>query len=140
MKWRWLDKLRSLFGRRSAKEKDEDDFEPIDFIQHRLELFMIEKKPYLQPRYTITQLSRDIRIPAYQLSAIINHRKGLGFSDYINKLRIQHCESLIKIAGGRNISIQKLAAKCGFQNRNTFTNAFKKFTGLTPSDYIREHW
>jgi AraC-like DNA-binding protein len=28
---------------------------------------------------------------------------------------------------------------CGFNNRNTFTVAFKKFTGNTPSDYVKQY-
>jgi YesN/AraC family two-component response regulator len=133
--------LNSLFGRKDIKEKGRNrEFNEADYIQHRLDLFMAEKKPYLQHRYTITQLSEAIKIPAYQISAIINLRTGGNFSDYLNKLRIHYCQELIKIAGGKKINIQELGGECGFHNRNTFTNAFKKFTGLTPSEYIKQHW
>ena len=99
---------------------------------------MVEKRPFLQPHFTIKQLAAAIRIPAYQLSALINQRKGMRFSDYLNKLRIHYCEDLIRIEAGKKINLQQLATRCGFRNRNTFVHAFKKFTGRTPSEYIRE--
>lgn len=142
MKIKWTGWLRNLFRlKRSTVPAREPGFGEGDQILHRLDLFMMEKKPFLQPRYSIGQLSEDIKIPGYQLSAIINLRKGMNFSDYLNKLRIRHCEELIRIAGGgRKVNIRDLSAECGFQNRNTFTIAFKKFTGVTPSEYLKKHW
>jgi YesN/AraC family two-component response regulator len=132
--------LNAVFGHKKIKDPSpEQDFEATDYIQHRLDLYMVEKRPFLQPRFTIKQLAGDIRIPSYQLSAIINRRKGMNFRDYLNKLRIHYCEDLIRIEGGKKINLQQLSYRCGFRNRNTFTHAFKKFTGLTPSEYILEH-
>jgi YesN/AraC family two-component response regulator len=138
MKKKWRDLLRSLLGRRGVKSKGGGlESGEADYIQHRLELYMLEKKPYLQPRFTIKQLSESIQIPAHRLSAVINARKRSNFTDYLNRLRVRHCEELIRNSGGSKINIQRLAGECGFHNRNTFTTAFKKFTGRTPSEYLR---
>ncbi|MFT3823702.1 MAG: helix-turn-helix domain-containing protein [Chitinophagaceae bacterium] len=110
---------------------------PVEFIQFRLEQFMHEKKPYLQPGYTIKHLADDLGIPAYQLSAVINQHIGVHFSDYLNQHRIRYCEEMILREAGKILSLHDLAEQCGFQNRNTFTAAFKKFTGYTPSDYTK---
>jgi AraC-like DNA-binding protein len=140
MKGKLIRYLKALFGQKQPKDVGRSHaFETADFIQHRLDLFMLEKKPFLQPRYTIKQLSSAIKIPTYQLSAIINQEKGMNFSDYLNKMRIRYCEEIIKIEGGKKMNLKNLANKCGFYNRNTFTNAFKKFTGRTPSEYIRQY-
>lgn len=133
--------LKHLFGYRENKNSgNEPEFEAVDYIQHRLDLYIAEKKPFLQPRYTIGQLSEAIKVPVYQLSAIINLRKGMNFNDYVNRLRIRHCQQLIRISNGEKLSMRRLASGSGFHNRNTFTNAFKKFTGRTPSEYIRQQW
>ncbi|HXB92464.1 MAG TPA: helix-turn-helix domain-containing protein [Puia sp.] len=140
MKKKMVDWVRSLFRRKSAvRTASDQEFVAADYILHRLDLYMAEKRPFLQPRYTLKQLSEAIKIPAYQVSAIINLRKGVNFTDYLNKLRIRHCEQLIKIAGDKKLNIPQLASACGFHNRNTFTTAFKKFTGMTPSEYLRQH-
>ncbi len=138
MKLKLPEWMRSLFGgstgRSSALEHRSNQ---VDQIIRRLDSFMTEKQPYLQPHYTIGRLSEDTGIPAYQLSAVINLRKGMNFSEYLNNLRIRHCEQLIRAPGGRKINIIDLSVVCGFHNRNTFTNAFKKLTGLTPSEYVK---
>jgi AraC-like DNA-binding protein len=36
------------------------------------------------------------------------------------------------------ITLEALAYQSGFNNRNSFTLSFKKFTGQTPSEYIRQ--
>lgn len=139
MKNKLLSFLQSVFGHKKIRVSGrEQDYAATDYIQHRLDLYMVEKRPFLQPRYTIKQLAGAIRIPSYQLSAIINQRKGMNFTDYLNKLRIQYCEDLIRIEAGKKINLGQLASRCGFHNRNTFVHAFRKFTGLTPSEYLRE--
>lgn len=138
MKRKILDFLSALFGSRKKKTKGKGQgLEAIDLIQYRLAQFMAERKPFTEPRYTIKRLAKDLKIPAYQISAFINHELGMNFSDYLNKLRVKYCEELMKRESGKKMNIQQLAAKCGFQNRSTFTNAFKKFTGRTPSEYIK---
>ena len=39
------------------------------------------------------------------------------------------------LAGRPNL--EQLSKKCGFNNRSSFTTAFKKFTGQKPFDYIK---
>jgi YesN/AraC family two-component response regulator len=131
--------LKAVFGHKKIRVAGrQQDYAATDYIQHRLDLYMVEKRPFLQPHYTIKQLAEAIRIPSYQLSAIINQRKGMNFTDYLNKLRIQYCEDLIRIEEGKKINLGQLASRCGFRNRTTFVHAFRKFTGLTPSEYIHQ--
>jgi YesN/AraC family two-component response regulator len=140
MKNKLLSFLQAVFGGKKKKDAGRDqNFAATDYIQHRLDLYMVEMRPFLQPHYTIKQLAGAIRIPAYQLSAMINKRKGMNFREYLNKLRIHYCEDLIRIEGGKKINLRELGLRCGFRNRNTFVHAFKKFTGFTPSEYVRQH-
>lgn len=110
----------------------------IQLVRERLDELMNVQKPFLRPRYSIKDMATDIGIPAYQLSAFLNNVMKTHFSDYLNKHRIQFCETLMKDNTLRMVSLQDLASKCGFNNRNTFTMAFKKFTGKTPSDYVKQ--
>jgi AraC-like DNA-binding protein len=138
MKRNFIDYLKHLFSfKKSEDPLHAPGVRPVDLLQYRLEQFMHEKKPFLKTGYTIKQLSDDMQIPSYQLSAHINQRMGMHFSDYLNQYRIKYCEDLIQGGGAAKLSLYELAAKCGFQNRNTFASAFKKFTGQTPADYIR---
>ena len=126
-----------LRGRKPAEEKVPGNNKTVELLKYNLEELMYKKKPFLKPGYTIKDLSEELGMPSYQLSSFINHRLGMNFSDYLNHFRIKYCEEIIKKEGGGKLNLQQLAARCGFQNRNTFTTAFKKFTGRTPSEYTR---
>jgi AraC-like DNA-binding protein len=113
-----------------------------DAEQHKLEeamrtmeTKMDENKYFLTLGYSIHDFSRDIDIPAYQISKSLNTCKGMGFVDFINQKRV--CYSISKFSQGEwlNYSLEAVATECGFSNRNSFTKSFIKFHGETPSEY-----
>ncbi len=108
-------------------------------VKTRLEELMDQRKPFLKPGFCINDLAKEVELPAYQLSAFINQVLGMNFNDYINYSRIRYCEHLIKSSLSSRIIVKDLAQLCGFNNRNSFTTAFKKFTGRTPSGYVKYH-
>lgn len=61
-------------------------------------------------------------------------RKYLNTSPqvYINKLRMENAKNLIAKSP---ISFKELAEQLGFQNALYFSTAFKKYTGMSPSEY-----
>ena len=109
-----------------------------DLMIYRMNMYMQEYKPFLKPRYRLRDLSDEMHMPLHQLSAYLNKELGMHFSEYLNQFRIRYCEELIKNGSPGRIYLKELVSKCGFHNRNTFTTAFKKFTGKTPSEYVRE--
>jgi len=111
-----------------------------ELIKHQLNELMIEKKPFLQGGYHIKELADELQIPVHQLSAFLNQVLGMHFSDHINKYRIDHCIELINATSSGRPNLQQLAKKCGFNNRSSFTTAFKKFTGQKPFDYIKRRY
>jgi AraC-like DNA-binding protein len=113
--------------------------EQVEQITGQLNELMEKEKPYLKEGYSIKDLAYQINLPAYQLSAFINIETGVHFNDFINRLRISYCEELIGKGESDNLNLFGLAAKCGFHNRNTFTAAFKKYTGLTPSAFLKSN-
>jgi YesN/AraC family two-component response regulator len=140
MKRNFLSTLRLLFGLKDIPHRSirESEARVIDILRNRLNAFMLQQQPYLQEHYSLRDLSTDMDIPLHQLSAFLNKHVGMHFNDYLNQFRIRHCEELIKKEVPGRVNLKELVYKCGFHNRNTFASAFKKFTGKTPSDYVRE--
>jgi AraC-like DNA-binding protein len=97
--------------------------------------WMDEKKVYLNQRYSIQDFARDTNIPYYQLSACINHYLNTNFADLLNKKRIEYSIELFQKAKFSNYTLEALSEICGFNNRNSFVSAFKKFQGTTPSGF-----
>lgn len=63
--------------------------------------------------------------------------EGLRFSDYLNKVRMEEAKRLITYYHYDNIKI--IAKQLGFGNNpQYFSQVFKRYTGLTPSDYMEQ--
>jgi AraC-like DNA-binding protein len=137
--------LYSLEGRFNDNPEKEELTERTDLknekriqqICRRLEALMAAESPYLRHGYSLSELSTAIHIPSYQLSAILNQYIKLSFHEYLNMYRIAYCKDRILKGAAEMITLEALAYECGFNNRNSFTSAFKHFSGTTPSHYLR---
>ena len=106
-------------------------------INGQLEKLMSSQKPYLKPGYSLMDLTNDLNIPLYQVSFFLNHEKGKSFHDMLNEYRIEHSRDLMMKENNRQLTLEAIAFESGFGNRNSFTTAFKKFTGETPSAFLK---
>jgi len=94
-------------------------------------------KPFLKHGYSLRMLSEEVHLPLHQLSAFINSYYKKNFNDFVNEYRILSCiEKLLKKEWEFK-KLESIAEESGFNNRNTFTSAFKKATGLNPSEFIK---
>lgn len=59
-------------------------------------------------------------------------KTGLRFVDFVAYVRVEHAKQLIE---QNDISVSEVAAGVGYHNRRTFERAFKKWTGITPSEF-----
>lgn len=106
-------------------------------LDQKLTLHIEQNTPYLNQGYNLKNLAEDLDVPLYILSSFINKEKGLNFNDFLNKHRIEHCKQIIYKGGWKSITLEALGYDCGFSNRNSFTSAFKKWAGQTPSEFIK---
>lgn len=86
----------------------------------------------------MANLARDLNVQPYQLSAFLNQVMQQHYNDLINNYRIHYCLELLDKNIHTKLRIFKIAADCGFSNRNTFTSAFKKVTNITPNAYLNQ--
>jgi len=70
------------------------------------------------------------------LSRLFKEVTGLNFLQYLNAWRINKSVELMKDPK-RNIG--EIATNCGFPTPGYFAKIFKRFTGLTPTQYRDEH-
>jgi len=102
----------------------------------RLIALVEHDKVFLQPSLSLNKLAQMLGTNRTYLSNAINKEFGLNFNSYLNTLRIQESILVISKGGAESNNIALLAAASGFGNRTSFTEAFKKYTGLTPSTFI----
>ncbi len=91
---------------------------------------------YKQARLSLRDLSGITGLHEKNLSWAINQGAQKNFSEYINQLRVNAaCECLMR---KQPSSLLEIAFAVGFSSKSTFNIAFKKQTGLTPSQFCEK--
>ncbi len=99
---------------------------------------MDSEQLYLQRDLNLEKLAESVNTSKHNLSQVLNNEVGKKFSDFINEYRIKEAKNLI-LNRSEELSISGIAREAGFNNKTSFNTAFKKFTGLTPSQYLKKN-
>ena len=105
-------------------------------IIDELEL-LIGNKFFLNPDINLYTLSKILDTNTSYLSKVINEYLGKNFSEFLKELRIN--EAIIRIGESKlmtKYSMEGFAHELGFKSKSSFNVAFKKYTGITPSEFI----
>jgi len=103
-------------------------------------LDLIDSEFYLSKDITLVIMAKLANTNTTYLSKVINEKYNKSFSTFINDLRISYTlKQLEAVPKYRKLTIAHISDKAGFSSHSTFYSAFKKFTGLTPSYYIKKH-
>jgi adenylate cyclase len=95
-------------------------------------------KPYLDPDLSLRGLAEQIGIHPNHLSWILNQSIGKNFNEFINQYRLEAFKSIALEQKNNKLSIEGLAYESGFNSKTVFNTFFKKETGLTPSQYLKQ--
>lgn len=91
-----------------------------------------------QQDFTLNKLAKMINSNTTYVSQVINETYGMAFSNLLGSRRVHiACQWMEDPARVGSITIEAIASASGFKSRTAFINAFKRETGLTPSEYIR---
>lgn len=101
----------------------------------KLEQFLEQEKPYLNPSLTINDLAEKLSIPSRQLSQVINDKLKQNFYDLINSYRINEAIEMFKNPSHNDKTILEILYDVGFNSKSSFNHIFKKKTGETPSQF-----
>lgn len=103
----------------------------------RLETYMNEEEPYLDPKISLRGLANRVEIHPNQLSWLLNEKFGRNFNDFINHYRIEVFKSLALDPGNSHISLIGLAYESGFNSKTVFNTYFKKEMNMTPKEFLK---
>jgi len=131
--------------------KDEGDAEsdrltenvdrPVKFDEkvHFVNRYMTKNEPFLDPSLTIYDLSKQIEMPAKDLSLLINHELNQHFFDFVNGFRIRKAMEILADPDKKDLTVLEILYDVGFNSKSSFNTAFKKYTQLTPTEYRKKH-
>jgi len=104
-------------------------------LQEKLENYIREYRPFLNPELKIWDIARDLNTNRTYISKLINQTYGQRFSTFVNYYRIKESKRLMSEPGTKNYSLTVLASMSGFLNYSSFVRAFKTFEGITPNEF-----
>ncbi|MCM3784608.1 response regulator transcription factor [Neobacillus mesonae] len=93
---------------------------------------------YIQEHYaepiTLTEVAKQFHFNPSYLSSYFSAHNNEGFSEYLNKVRVQKAMELLS---STEETISEISGRVGYSDQSYFTKVFKKHTGFSPSSYRR---
>lgn len=94
-------------------------------------------KVYIEEHYvdsglTLNEVAGAIGISPNYFSALFKEATGSSFITFLTTVRLSHAKELLKTGTYKTYEV---AAYCGYENSTYFSTIFKKYTGVSPSEY-----
>lgn len=113
----------------------EDPEQENNQLIRKLKIHMKEHEPYLDSSLSMYDLAKQLNVPTRELSLTINHMLNKHFFDFINEYRIKKAMDLIQNSNDKKLTILEILYEVGFNSKSSFNTAFKKYTGITPTEF-----
>ncbi len=121
-------KAENLMGKKIPEKTKEKAF-------LALEKILIEEKSYLNSDLNLDSLAKKMGQPSYVVSYALNKKYKMNFFELINSLRVKEASTRLKQKEYKHLTIIAIAEDVGFNSKSTFNSAFKKYMGVTPSQF-----
>ncbi|WP_291404382.1 AraC family transcriptional regulator [Daejeonella sp.] len=103
-----------------------------------LNIKKLQKSNSILSKNTLTPnfISKELKIPRSHVDFIFKYYCHYSMNDFSNLVKINYAVSLINEGYLDKFTIDSLGNKCLFNSRFTFSKNFKKFMGVSVSDYV----
>jgi len=88
-------------------------------------------------KYDLPELAQSLGFNKNYLCTVFRRETGITISEYINYHRIRSILIILQYNGrNEDVPIHELADQYGYANASYFNRIFKKYTGMTPTEFI----
>lgn len=81
---------------------------------------------------SLDDISKYCNISSYYFSKLFKQEKGENYVEYLNRVRIENAKAMLSQGDS---SIKEVCYSVGFSDPNYFSRAFKKYEGVTPTEF-----
>ena len=96
-----------------------------------------EDKVFLNADLKLANVAARLDTPPHVLTSLINRELGKTFFELLNEYRVKEFIAKASNPDYSHLSIMGIAQEVGYKSKSSFNTAFKKQTGKTPSEYLK---
>lgn len=104
-----------------------------DETQVILKILQYVEKNYMN-KCSLKTIAEELSYGYTYLSRMFNQFMDMNYAEYLNKYRINRAVYIL--CSERQVRIQDVARRCGYESLCSFNRNFKTFTGTTPTELL----
>lgn len=116
----------------------EEDVKHLKSVAQKVVHVLESEKIFREEGLSIKEVADKIEERPYIVSQAINLCLGKNFFELVNGYRVEESKSLMLDEKLNHLSMIGIAFEAGFSSKTAFNTAFKKHTGMTPSQFKKE--
>ena len=117
--------------------RNADSCLPADNGNKMIEQAVAYIKENFASELSLASLAKSFCVSPEHFSRLFKKETGLGFSKYLNSLRLQHAEQLLRT--NERLNITQIAEHCGFEDSNYFSKKFREAYGISPKKLQKQN-
>lgn len=106
-------------------------------LDEKLRTLTESEKVYLENDLSLPKLAKRLEASCNQTSFVINELYEDNFYNFINKYRIEEAKRLLLSEKYNQLNVLGIAYESGFNSKTTFNTTFKKYTGMSPTEFVK---
>jgi len=135
-----IDNVRRLKGKFSGALKQDDKVEKVEvkgYDEELMERIMkVVNENLSDSDFNVEKMCDEVGVSRTQLHRKLKEMTGVPTSEFLRNIRLNEAARLIR---ERKINITQVSYMVGFANNSHFSTAFKKYFGISPSEYAAKY-
>lgn len=115
------------------------DENPFSTLSRRILDIMEEKKPFLNPEFSLDDLADMLDVPKHHLYYCFRNVLQTKFTTLRTEYRISYAQQLLGEIDLRNTTLEAVGRQCGFASHSAFYKTFKTEVGCSPGEYVERN-
>ncbi|OJV35843.1 MAG: hypothetical protein BGO29_09100 [Bacteroidales bacterium 36-12] len=107
-------------------------------LANKIMQYIDNERPYLSPKFSINDIHSHFNVSPQYIFYCLHEVLHISLDELKNEKRISYAKNILR-AEGVDTNIELLSKRAGFNSKSTFLQAFKKDTGLTPHQWVKNN-
>ena len=135
-----IDNVRRLKGKFTGALKQDDKVEKVEvkgYDEELMERIMkVVNENLSDSDFNVEKMCDEVGVSRTQLHRKLKEMTGVPTSEFLRNIRLNEAARLIR---EHKINITQVSYMVGFANNSHFSTAFKKYFGMSPSEYAAKY-